>query len=103
MTPERGTSRPAASASDRKPAKSASSSPEVPRIAIAPIPDVEVVRTAWHPDPARRSARIRLLASGELVTLAEGDAAGALVIKEITPSSVLFSTGDVEIRRRVGD
>jgi hypothetical protein len=73
------------------------------RIARPPIPDIEVVRTAWHPDPERRSARLRLMESGELVTLSEGDAAGALVIKEITPSSVLFSTGEIEIRRRVGD
>ncbi len=73
------------------------------RIARPPIPDIEVVRTAWHPDPERRSARLRLMESGELVTLGEGDAAGALVIKEITPSSVLFSTGEIEIRRRVGD
>jgi hypothetical protein len=76
---------------------------ELARIEKVPIPDVEVVRTAWHPDPDRRSARIRLLESDEVVTLSEGDAAGALVIKEITPSSVLFSTGDIEIRRRVGD
>ena len=43
-----------------------------------------------------------MIESDEVVTLSEGDAVGALVVKEITPSSVLFSTGDVEIRRRVG-
>jgi len=35
--------------------------------------------------------------------LREGDAVGPLVIKEITPSSVVFETEGLEIRRRVGD
>ena len=75
---------------------------DMPRVERAPVPDVKVLRTAWHPDPARRSARLRMVASDEIVTLSEGDAVGALIVKEITPSSVLFAIGDVEIRRRVG-
>jgi hypothetical protein len=46
--------------------------------------------------------RIRLEASDEILNLHEGDAIGGLVIKEISPSSVLFAAGDVEIRRRIG-
>jgi hypothetical protein len=74
--------------------------PVAPR---ATIPDVAVLRTSWHPDASRRSARIRIEANGEVVTLREGDAVGALVVREISPSAVLFQTGEVEIRRRVGE
>jgi hypothetical protein len=66
------------------------------------IPDVTVLRTAWHPSPDRRSAKIRLLATKETMTLKEGDAVGGLVIQEISPSAVLFRSGEVEIRLRVG-
>jgi len=38
----------------------------------------------------------------EILNLREGDAVGGLVVKEISPSSVIFATGDIEIRRRVG-
>jgi hypothetical protein len=79
------------------------SPPPVERIERTSLPDVSVVRTAWHPQPDRRSARVRLEDSGEMRLLKEGDAIGRLVIKEITPSAVLFSAGDVEIRRRVGE
>jgi hypothetical protein len=66
------------------------------------VPDVSIVRTSWHPDAPRRSARVRLEESNKLVTLREGDAVGSLVVQEITPSAVVFSAGAVEIRRRVG-
>jgi hypothetical protein len=36
------------------------------------------------------------------LNLREGDAVGGLVIREISPSAVVFNAGDVEIRRRVG-
>ncbi|HEB90280.1 MAG TPA: hypothetical protein ENI85_11980 [Deltaproteobacteria bacterium] len=61
-----------------------------------------VLRTAWHPIAERRSARIRIESSRETLTLHEGDAVGGLVIQEISPSAVLFRSGEVEIRRRVG-
>jgi hypothetical protein len=68
---------------------------------------VQVVRTRWHPQADKRSAKVRLASTdGEAEAprdLREGDAIGGLVIKEITPSAVLFTTGDVEIRRRVGE
>ncbi len=78
------------------------SSPSVERIDHRGFPDVSVLRTSWHPQPDQRSVRIRLEASDEILNLHEGDAIGGLVIKEISPSSVLFAAGDVEIRRRIG-
>jgi hypothetical protein len=66
------------------------------------LPDITVLRTAWHPTPARRSAKIRLESTDEVLTLHEGDAVGGLIVHEISPSAVVFMSGDVEIRRRVG-
>ena len=74
----------------------------VERIDHRGLPDVVVLRTTWHPTPTRRSARIRLEATGEIVTLREGDAISGLVLQKISPSSVLFQAGEVELRRRVG-
>jgi hypothetical protein len=76
--------------------------PDVNRIDRRGLPDVVVVRTSWHPTPDRRTARIRVVASEEVLTLRQGDAIGGLVVQEITPSSVLFEAGKVEIRRKVG-
>ncbi|MBJ19013.1 MAG: hypothetical protein GY910_05990 [bacterium] len=75
---------------------------DVARVDRPGLPDIRVVRTSWHPRADRRSARIRLEATEEILNLHEGDAVGGLVIKEISPSSVLFEVGEVEIRRRVG-
>ncbi len=66
------------------------------------LPDLSVVRTSWHPKPDRRSAKIRLEETQDVVTLRQGDAVGGLVIQEISPSAVLFKAGEVEVRRRVG-
>ena len=82
-------------------AKTADAAP-IERIARPDVPDVTIVRTAWHPSSDRRSAKVRLEATDEVLTLREGDAIGALVVKEISPSAVLFETGGVELRRRVG-
>jgi hypothetical protein len=65
-------------------------------------PDLTIVRTSWHPKADRRSAKIRLEETEEVLTLREGDAVGGLVIQEISPSAVVFKAGDVEIHRRVG-
>jgi hypothetical protein len=74
----------------------------VERIDHRGLPDLVVVRTSWHPDASRRSAKVRVIETDETLTLREGDAVGGLVIEEITPSSVLFQAGEVEIRRKVG-
>ncbi len=65
--------------------------------------DLTVIRTSWHPTADRRSAKIRLEEKNELVTLREGDSVGGMVIHEISPSAVVFSAGEVQIRRRVGE
>jgi len=76
---------------------------EFKRVAPAGFAEVTVVRTAWHPKPERRSAKVRIVETDELVTAREGDTVAGLVLREITPSAVVFSAGDVEIRRRVGE
>ena len=69
---------------------------------IRGLPDVTVLRTAWHPSPDRRSAKLRMIKTNEVLTLKEGDAVGGLVIQKISPSAVLFRSGEIEIRLRVG-
>ncbi|MEZ4332395.1 MAG: hypothetical protein R3F35_11610 [Myxococcota bacterium] len=96
--PDRGES-PAPVESDSR----ATDSPDVQRITATQPPKVTVLRTAWHPKAERRSAKLRILATGETLTVHEGDAAAGLVIKEVTPSSVVFDAGGIEIRRRVGE
>jgi hypothetical protein len=78
------------------------SEPSVEQHIAPPTPDIAVLQTAWHPKPDHRSARIRLLKDDETLTLREGDAVGPLVVQQITPSAVIFLSGDVELRLRVG-
>jgi hypothetical protein len=75
---------------------------QVERVTSLHIPDLTILRTAWHPDPDRRSAKIRLESTNEILNLREGDAVGGLVVQGISPSAVVFKAGEVEIRRRVG-
>lgn len=75
---------------------------QVERLDRRGLPDLTVLNTAWHPSADRRSTRIRLEATNEILTLREGDAIGGLVVQKISPSAVLFKVGDVEVRRRVG-
>ena len=91
---------PSSSSSD--PVAKVSEPSPIERLARPAVPDVTVVRTAWHPSTDRRSAKVRLESTEEVMTLREGDAVGALVVKEISPSAVVFETGGVELRRRVG-
>ena len=110
LTPENRTTAPTKKTEDtRTPVsapirRAASSTPpqDVERIDHRGLPDVSVVRTSWHPDASRRSTRIRLEDTRELVTLRQGDAVGGLVVQEISPSAVIFAAGEIEIRRRVG-
>lgn len=88
---------------EREPALEPVPSADVKRVAPAGLPEITVVRTAWHPKPERRSAKVRIVETDELVTVREGDEVEGLVLQEITPSAVIFSAGDVEIRRRVGE
>ncbi|HIE94881.1 MAG TPA: hypothetical protein EYQ83_19215 [Acidobacteria bacterium] len=91
-------------ASEREKGIQSSPSPRlVERLDQRGLPDLVVVRTAWHPNADRRSVKIRLEATDEILTLREGDAVGRLVVQTISPSAVLFKAGEVEIRRRVGE
>jgi outer membrane biosynthesis protein TonB len=73
-----------------------------PKAPPAP-PQVQIERTSWHPTPERRIAWVRVEGLSGARELREGDAVGALVVKQIRPSSVLFQYGGVEIQRRVGE
>jgi len=68
-----------------------------------PPPTVEVLRTAWHPRPERRVARIKVAGLAAPVEVREGDAVSTLVVKTIEPSGVLFLNGSDELRRGVGE
>ena len=79
-----------------------------PRRAARPAPDpvipsLVVASTVWHPDAARRLARVRLAGREGDVELREGDAVGSLVVSAIEPSGVVFLLGDLEVRLRVGE
>jgi hypothetical protein len=76
--------------------------PQAERLERPSLPDLTIVRTAWHPRADRRSTEIRLEATDEVLTLREGDSVAGRFIQEISPSAVLFKVGDVESRRRVG-
>ncbi|NNL87294.1 MAG: hypothetical protein HKP27_16655 [Myxococcales bacterium] len=71
-------------------------------VVIPPPPDVAVLKTAWHPDAARRSARIEVQGFPEALNLREGDAVGTLVVVSIEPSAVVFLHGGREVRHGVG-
>jgi len=93
---------PAPEAPTAAPRSSASKSNEAERSDPPAVPDIAVLQIAWHPQSDRRSTRLRVAASDEVLTLREGDAIGRLVVQEISPSAVVFALGDVEVRRRVG-
>jgi len=65
-------------------------------------PSVLVERTSWHPTAARRLAWVTVEGITGARELHEGDAVGALVVKEIRPSSVVFLHGADRLQRRVG-
>jgi hypothetical protein len=83
-------------------------SPPAPVVAAAraperaPVPDVRVERTSWHPQSARRVAVV-LLGAEDPREVHEGDALGPLVVARIEPSGVVFVHEGVELLRRVGD
>jgi len=105
QSPPRDAPKPSPSVQKSKPAKSRPTS-DTRQVdhhdSPVPTPDLTIIRTSWHPRSDRRSAKIRLEESEEILTLREGDAVGGLVIQEISPSAVVFKSGDVEIHRRVG-
>ena len=87
-----------------KPAPSRPAPPAPRAVAAAPPPpEVEVLRTSWHPRPERRTARVRVSGLAAPVEIHEGDAVATLVVKTIEPSGVLFLNGGQELKRGVGE
>jgi hypothetical protein len=72
------------------------------RLRRAPVPEVFVARTVWHPVAERRMAEVEVRGRPEPLRLHEGDAVGPLVVGRIEPSGVVFLHEEVEVRRRVG-
>jgi hypothetical protein len=65
-------------------------------------PEISVLRTSWHPNSSRRVATVRVAGGSEPQELHEGDSTGALVVKKIEPSAVVFTFLGREVRRSVG-
>jgi hypothetical protein len=63
---------------------------------------VAVERTRWHPTPERRLAWVTVEGFAGVQEVGEGEALGALVVKEIKPSSVVSLHGADTLSRRVG-
>jgi len=79
--------------------------PEPESVAVLEVSDrldVVVVGTVWHPKPERRSAQLKLDDRADLVEAREGDVIEGYLIREITPSSVVISRGEVIVTHRVG-
>jgi len=73
-----------------------------PIVVRAPVPDLSVSRTIWHPDSDRRAAVISVRGQPEPLRLREGDSVGGLTVLEITPSGVNFDHDGVQLYKRVG-
>jgi hypothetical protein len=87
----------------------ASSPPPKPKPAVSRekpeasgFQEVRVLRTIWHPAPERRIAVVSASADGAQVELRQGEVWNRLRVSEIKLSSVIFSSGDEEIVRKVG-
>jgi hypothetical protein len=94
----------AATAAKPAPPKPAAPEPAPVKVVAPPAPPrLLVTGTEWHPDAARRVAHVQVEGRDAAVALREGDAVGALVVREIEPSGVVFRLGEVELRRRVGE
>jgi hypothetical protein len=78
----------------------ASETPPPAPTASAP-PTLAVERTQWHPAAEKRVAWVS--AAGETRELGEGDVIEGAIVREIRPSSVLFSFEGEELRRGVGE
>lgn len=73
-----------------------------PRVVAKAGSPVRVARTLWHPTPERRLAWVEVDGQTALREVREGERVGPYLVREIEPTAVLFSQGDVEMRREVG-
>jgi hypothetical protein len=82
-------------------ARSEPASETPPAPTASALPTLAVERTQWHPAAEKRVAWVR--ATGETRELREGDVIEGAIVREIRPSSVLFSFEGAELRRGVGE
>jgi hypothetical protein len=73
-----------------------------PIVVRAPVPELSVSRTIWHPDSERRAAVVSVSGQPEPLRLREGDFIRGLRVLEITPSGVNFDHDGVQLYKRVG-
>jgi len=73
-----------------------------PIVVRAPVPELTVSRTIWHPDSERRAAVVSVSGQPEPLRLREGDSIRGLRVLEITPSGVNFDHDGVQLYKRVG-
>jgi hypothetical protein len=85
-----------------RPSSAAVRNSPVPETRIeAPAPSV--AGTVWHPDAARRSARLRVAGDERIRDVREGDRISGGQVMRIDPSGVLLRRGELETLRRVGE
>jgi len=95
--------RPSAAAARPPAEKRARTSPAPsPKGESSDKPEIQVVKTVWHPRPERRSARVRLPDRVDVLEVHQDDVVGGWVVSEITPSAVVLARGDAEFTYRVG-
>jgi len=90
---------PWAAGAARMPAPTPAPAKAAPR--MASVPEVDVVRTVWHPQADRRTAEVRLDGSSETLLLREGDELGPLLLVAIEPSGIVLHHDGEEMRRRI--
>jgi hypothetical protein len=66
------------------------------------VPTLSVEKTIWHPDADRRVVIVKMIGTEEDLRLKEGDAIGPLVVKTISPGTVLFDHDGIEVVYNVG-
>jgi len=105
---EAAVARPVAPATTTPPTRTESAplppppAPPVEIGALAPAP-MRVAQIAWHPDAGLRRAWLRVDGEDGRREVREGDQVGSYTVHRIDPSSVLFQSGEIELRRSLGD
>lgn len=93
----------AAPAPKPQPVQAAVAPPAPPVEVAAPKPaPMQVAQIAWHPDSERRRAWLRVDGEEGRREVREGDKVGNYTVVRIEPSSVLFQSGDIELRQPLG-
>jgi hypothetical protein len=88
---------------DRRPSAAAAVRKDSASLPRADLAAPSVIGTVWHPDAARRSARLRVAGDQGIRDVREGDRIGGWQVMRIDPSGVLLRRGELETLRRVGE